>query len=82
MPKPDKISLDPATMSETDVYKIVARCIVPRPIGFVRRSASAEYRTLPDNSGPKDTLANRRRPTRREPVGPPDRRRYPLTPDG
>jgi hypothetical protein len=35
MPKPDKISLDPATMSETDVYKIVARCIVRRPIGFV-----------------------------------------------
>jgi flavin reductase (DIM6/NTAB) family NADH-FMN oxidoreductase RutF len=35
MPKPDKISLDPATMAETNVYKIVAGCIVPRPIGFV-----------------------------------------------
>lgn len=35
MPKPVKVSLDPATMAETDVYKIVAGCIVPRPIGFV-----------------------------------------------
>jgi flavin reductase (DIM6/NTAB) family NADH-FMN oxidoreductase RutF len=35
MPKPVKVSLNPATMAETDVYKIVAGCIVPRPIGFV-----------------------------------------------
>jgi flavin reductase (DIM6/NTAB) family NADH-FMN oxidoreductase RutF len=35
MPKSDKVSLDPTTMSEMDVYKIVAGCIVPRPIGFV-----------------------------------------------
>lgn len=35
MSNSDKISLDPTTMAETDVYKIVAGCIVPRPIGFV-----------------------------------------------
>ena len=41
MPKPVKVSLDPATMAETDVYKIVAGCIVPRPIGFVSTISAA-----------------------------------------
>jgi flavin reductase (DIM6/NTAB) family NADH-FMN oxidoreductase RutF len=30
-----KRELDPAKMSSTDVYKIIAGCVVPRPIGFI-----------------------------------------------
>jgi flavin reductase (DIM6/NTAB) family NADH-FMN oxidoreductase RutF len=32
---PGKIQLDPAAMAASDVYKILAGCIVPRPIGFI-----------------------------------------------
>jgi len=32
---PEKRVLDPQEMASTDVYKIVAGCIVPRPIGFI-----------------------------------------------
>lgn len=41
MAKPDKISIDPTTMAQKDVYKIVAGCIVPRPIGFVSTISAA-----------------------------------------
>lgn len=30
-----KIELDPAVMQAADVYKIIAGCVVPRPIGFI-----------------------------------------------
>ena len=32
---PGKLGLDPEAMSGTNVYKILAGCIVPRPIGFL-----------------------------------------------
>ena len=31
----NKHELDPEAMASTDVYKIIAGCVVPRPIGFV-----------------------------------------------
>jgi flavin reductase (DIM6/NTAB) family NADH-FMN oxidoreductase RutF len=37
----DKIEFDPAAMQPTDVYKIVAGCIVPRPIGFISTVSSS-----------------------------------------
>jgi flavin reductase (DIM6/NTAB) family NADH-FMN oxidoreductase RutF len=34
-PVQEKLALDPTAMTETNVYKIVAGCIIPRPIGFI-----------------------------------------------
>ena len=31
----NKLELDPDAMATTDVYKIIAGCVVPRPIGFI-----------------------------------------------
>ena len=31
----EKKELDPEKMASTDVYKIIAGCVVPRPIGLI-----------------------------------------------